>query len=329
MAVKTIIAKNITGSPVVLSRLGVTILGGQQLNLTDYFRVEELWEATDLTSAINAAQIIINDGTSDLTATQSLNYVSSQSAQRDINTELENASASPSTNRLMRWSAGGLVDGITPSAHGSRHNPGGDDPVATAAPPTGIGAANSVGTATTLARSDHNHTIRETGGPTDLVMNAVADGKFFKRSGSLIVGADPAAASSVFKQSALAEITVNTTTTAVVFADPPLLELSITAGDAGFLLIWFTASVSAATNNRTAYFRVLVDGVVQRGAAARLATGSQPQAVGISLRVPVAAGARVVKVQWRVDSALAVGQIRPVAAPDAESASLLVAEVSA
>jgi hypothetical protein len=131
----------------------------------------------------------------------------------------------------------------------------------------------------------------------------------------------------VFKQSVLSEITVNTTTTAVAFADPPLLEVNITAGDVGFLLIWFAVTCSSSSNNRTVFFRVLVDGVVRRGGAARVSTLSQPQAVGIVLRVPVVAGARVVKVQWRVDGG--TGQIRPIAAPDAESASLLVAEVSA
>lgn len=81
-----------------------------------------------------------------------------------------------------------LVDGVDVSAHASRHNPGGADALATAAPPQGIGAGNSVGTAASFARSDHGHTIRESGG-TDLTMGAVADGQFLRRSGTTIVGA--------------------------------------------------------------------------------------------------------------------------------------------
>lgn len=53
-----------------------------------------------------------------------------------------------------------LVDGVDVSAHGSRHNPDGADPVTVAAP-TGLsaGGANVTGTANSLSRSDHQHAI--------------------------------------------------------------------------------------------------------------------------------------------------------------------------
>ena len=60
--------------------------------------------------------------------------------------------------------------------------------IATAVPPQGIGAGNSEGSATTLARSDHNHTLRETGGPTDLALGPVSDGHFLVRSAGTLVG---------------------------------------------------------------------------------------------------------------------------------------------
>lgn len=49
-----------------------------------------------------------------------------------------------------------LSNARTPTDHGSKHNPGGTDAVATAAPVT-IGTANSEGNATSLARSNHVH----------------------------------------------------------------------------------------------------------------------------------------------------------------------------
>ncbi|HBY05948.1 TPA: hypothetical protein DEG75_03300 [Candidatus Dependentiae bacterium] len=49
-----------------------------------------------------------------------------------------------------------LVDGVDVSAHASRHQPGGADPLLVAAPVT-ISTANSEGLLTTLARSDHVH----------------------------------------------------------------------------------------------------------------------------------------------------------------------------
>lgn len=55
----------------------------------------------------------------------------------------------------------GTVDGVDVSAHASRHNPGGADAVTTAAPTTALSATttNATGSASSLARSDHTHSI--------------------------------------------------------------------------------------------------------------------------------------------------------------------------
>jgi hypothetical protein len=65
--------------------------------------------------------------------------------------------------------------------------------VSTGAPTQGIGGGNLAGVADTLARSDHNHAIRTTDGPTDLTVGSVADGQYFLRSGTTIIGGNPAA----------------------------------------------------------------------------------------------------------------------------------------
>lgn len=53
-----------------------------------------------------------------------------------------------------------LVDGVDVSAHGTRHNPNGADPVTTAAAVSLSNAStNTAGTANSLARSDHTHQI--------------------------------------------------------------------------------------------------------------------------------------------------------------------------
>lgn len=214
--IKTIVAKNITGSPVSMADLGVTIAGAGQFSLSDFFRSEEIWSSDDLTAAINADQIRINDGVLDLTKPQSLSYVT---------------------------------------------------PVAISSP----------------------------------------------------------VALSVLKQSVSADLAVNTTTTSLTFID--LLTANIAVGGAGFLLIWFTVAGSLLAVNQTAFFRITVDGVAQRGVAFRSPSAGQPAGASICLRVPVVSGARVVKAQWRVSGS--TGQIRPVLQPDAESAELVVAEVSA
>jgi hypothetical protein len=59
-------------------------------------------------------------------------------------------------------SGAGTINGVSISTHGSRHNPGGVDAVSTASPSgtaVQVGNTASEGTATTLARSDHSHTV--------------------------------------------------------------------------------------------------------------------------------------------------------------------------
>lgn len=69
----------------------------------------------------------------------------------------------------------GLVDGVTVSAHASRHLPNGADPITTAAPTTSLSGSstNSEGIQNSLARSDHSHAI--TGfQPSDATLTALA-----------------------------------------------------------------------------------------------------------------------------------------------------------
>lgn len=60
-------------------------------------------------------------------------------------------------------------------------------PFTTAAPAQGIGAGNSEGAASTSARSDHDHTIRESG-TQDLTLGAIAANDLVERSGTTLAG---------------------------------------------------------------------------------------------------------------------------------------------
>jgi hypothetical protein len=86
----------------------------------------------------------------------------------------------------------GTYNGVTVTAHAARHAPGGADALGTAAPTQGIGAANAEGTASTFARSDHNHTLRTDG--VNLTIGTIADGQYLKRVGTVIEGAAAAGA---------------------------------------------------------------------------------------------------------------------------------------
>lgn len=88
------------------------------------------------------------------------------------------------TPQISRADAGDAGVSADVSAADHRHQ------VLTAAPTIGIGAGNLAGAATSLARSDHDHAIRESGGQ-DLTMGAVADRAIVRRIGTQLRGFMP------------------------------------------------------------------------------------------------------------------------------------------
>lgn len=104
------------------------------------------------------------------------------------------SSTAPTSGQVLAWDStastwvpSSSVAGVNIAAHASRHAADGADALPTAAPPRGIGAGNSVGTASSYARSDHNHTLRT--GSVDLTIGQINDGDFVKLQGTTLVGA--------------------------------------------------------------------------------------------------------------------------------------------
>lgn len=127
-------------------------------------------------------------------------------------------------------------------------------------------------------------------------------------------------------QTTFAELTVDTSPAPVAFNT--LLSQALTLNAGTKLVIRFDASMSATSNNRDVFFRVLIDGVVKRGVGARLANTGSAESVALSyVQSGLLAGAHTVVIQWRAPAGTV--QIRPVAAPDAEHASLICQEVGA
>ena len=95
----------------------------------------------------------------------------------------------------------GTVDGVDVSDHSSRHDPGGDDALTTAAP-TDVGDANAEGSAGSFARSDHVHALGGTVGGdlsgslpnptvTDLTISSEEQGSVLYNNGSNWVQLSP------------------------------------------------------------------------------------------------------------------------------------------
>lgn len=133
--------------------------------------------------------------------------------------------------------------------------------------------------------------------------------------------ASPASPNTVF-----AELAANTTTTSVAFVALGL-SVSITILAGSFVLIHFTVCGDNNTGNATVFFRVRVDGVVQRATAiSQPLTANEASSGAIILRIAgLAVGAHTVDVQWRVSAG--TGGVRPVGNPDSDHASLYVQEI--
>ncbi len=99
-----VIAKNGSGSTVVLSNLGTEILNGTQLTLSDYFEYSDITDDKELEGFISNGDIVINDGFTDLSSSDGVNYISRDNLYTDLQTHYTKTElVTPSTGNLVDW----------------------------------------------------------------------------------------------------------------------------------------------------------------------------------------------------------------------------------
>lgn len=129
-----------------------------------------------------------------------------------------------------------------------------------------------------------------------------------------------------WKQSAMAEVSVDTTSTSATWAD--LLTLNITT-NAGYLLLQASAGFSCSNGSqRQMGMRLVVDGTPLRAVSVASDQTALAKSLALVHRVAVSSGAHTVKVQWIVGNGYTI-RCRPVANPDSEHCVLTVQEVIA
>jgi hypothetical protein len=141
-------------------------------------------------------------------------------------------------------------------------------------------------------------------------------------------GPTGATGSALFIDSDFAEVTANTTTTSGVFVDLITLVYTKISATSNLHILGHTSSSNSSILGQQVFNRITVDAVAIRGCeqVVGLLGANQAQSGAVNVRVSgLAAGARTIKMQWRTSGGTA--QIRPVAAPDQESASITVLEV--
>ncbi|MHC4618503.1 MAG: hypothetical protein ACYTEQ_12210 [Planctomycetota bacterium] len=161
---------------------------------------------------------------------------------------------------------------------------------------------------------------------TGLIVYDISLNAYFYYNGAAWVRLTSGTATAGLIQTAYNEITVNTTTTSIAYV--PFLSQSITTNGSSRVVVTFSASASATVKDFYISFRLKEDTVVVKGSQARIVDNGISAAFSIVDRTGVlSAASHTFLVEWLVENAGTTGQVRPVAAPDTEHASLLLEEV--
>jgi hypothetical protein len=136
-------------------------------------------------------------------------------------------------------------------------------------------------------------------------------------------------------QNIFLEVTTDaSTTSAYVGGSPPtgyvtLLTTPVITQE-GFLRIVWTASVSNAVATCLCYFRLMLDGVLQKGMSVRVNAANTAHGVMVSSYTAVSAGTHTVAVEWCTTSGGTV-RITAATAPgyDTHHGSCLIQEIQA
>lgn len=99
----TVILKNGSGSTVVLEDFGIEILNGSQITLSDFFDYSDIADSKELDTFIGNGDLVLNDGSTDLSAADGVNYIKRDNIHNDLETHY-------TKTELNTAGGGGVVD---------------------------------------------------------------------------------------------------------------------------------------------------------------------------------------------------------------------------
>ena len=100
-----VVIKNNSGSNVVLQDLGYEIGNGVTVTLSDYFTYGEITDSFNLQAAVLAGNLVVNNGTIDLSAADGVNYIIRDNIYRDLQTHYTKAEmANINGGAVIDWS---------------------------------------------------------------------------------------------------------------------------------------------------------------------------------------------------------------------------------
>jgi hypothetical protein len=124
-------------------------------------------------------------------------------------------------------------------------------------------------------------------------------------------------------QAVYVPLTVDASTTSTTYVNLLSSTINTIGGD---LIVMFSANAANSNANRSMYWQIVVDGVVVEQAGSFITTAGYSSGITMLVKVPgTGMKQRTVALQWCVSNN--TGNIRPVTAPNDESAEMIIFEV--
>lgn len=103
MAMWTVIIKNSSGSDQVIEDLGITVLDTTQITFSDSFTFPEIAESDDLRALVNSGDLVVNDGSSDLSAADGVNLLTLDQKRNTLATFYTKTQLQTSGQATVDW----------------------------------------------------------------------------------------------------------------------------------------------------------------------------------------------------------------------------------
>ena len=325
MAMPIVIAKNQTVSDIDLTRLGVRVPASGQANLAGTTDAPatyiEVTQDESLEAAVSAGDIVINDGTSDLTTAEALVYLNSSG-------NLDGPSTGAAANVLLKLSdASGTkteATGVTIDASNNVSTTGSVNAgsLQVGGSPLVLNDLGDVDTATQTPTADddlyydgsnwvprlNNQTTTDPTTANDNTQGYVVGSRWINTStGAVYFATSVATGAAVWQRtdsggatpfSDIADANTLTTTGALT---PVLMNSMTLTPPAGTYLVWFNADVFSNRNNSEGAIEIQVGGVEQSNSMRSFTFNSSNGNAVLSTQAKVTVnGAQAIEGRWYV-----------------------------
>jgi len=99
----TLIIKNNGGSPITIEDLGITVPASSQITFSDQFEYQEIASSDDLRDEVNSGNLVVNDGSSDLSSANGVLYLTLYNAKETADEFYTQTALQTSGQSSVHW----------------------------------------------------------------------------------------------------------------------------------------------------------------------------------------------------------------------------------